>query len=282
VTWYNLDLEEGCPFGDRSGNRGKCGVGQTSDGRLLGRCFADPQHTFADFMERLGIDAPLETSVGKAVVIVSDRELNEVSSDCWRHIAAGNAPPTLFLYGGRLTEFTDADGPMLTEVSRDRLSYILDRTVALRRFERGGHRTTNPPLRLLADLLAELRPPVPKLVGLVTAPFFSPSGRLVVHPGFDEETALYYEPRPSLAELAVPGSPTHADVSKAVSTLRDALVDFPFLDETRAIRAADGQLLGAALCGHGADSWLWKGQVDRRHLMASHRGSRPADAPSSW
>lgn len=99
-TWYNVYGPDGnCPFGDSSGNGGKCGLGQRDDGLVVGHCFA-AEHSLAEWLEILEIDRFFPDSLvpTKPVVIVN-RSLAEVSDQIWAIIAKKNNPPTLFVYG---------------------------------------------------------------------------------------------------------------------------------------------------------------------------------------
>ena len=122
--------------------------------------------------------------------------------------------------------------PKLTHVDRDRLRHMADRAAHFRRVDHRGKRTAVPaPAHVIADMMAQRPFPVPEIVGVVLAPFFTPSGRLVLVPGYDAETKRNLHLPDSLLDLNVPENPTVEDVERSVAVILDLLCDFPFVTE---------------------------------------------------
>lgn len=103
VLWFPIDLAGGCPFGDASGNRGKCGVGQSADGTLLGKCFA-AFHPWHEWKEVLGLRTHLENHGGLPIIEISGRRLVELSDQAWRAVLASPAGERLYRFGDLLVE----------------------------------------------------------------------------------------------------------------------------------------------------------------------------------
>jgi putative DNA primase/helicase len=91
----------------------------------------------------------------------------------------------------------------------------------------------------VSAILKEPQTHFPPLNRIVHVPFFAPSGRLVAQPGYDVETGTFYHINDAaLRGLAVPRTPTQADVHDALAVISEVLVDFPFkthADKTNAL-----------------------------------------------
>ena len=108
TTWFGILAAGGdCPFGDSSGNGGKCGVGQDKAGKLYGHCFA-ADHPWAEWKEILNL-APFfsggGSSDGLPTIVLGD-EMNVTTSQAWEAVVMQNVPPTLFSFGGQVVEVT--------------------------------------------------------------------------------------------------------------------------------------------------------------------------------
>ncbi|WNL50717.1 hypothetical protein RPALISO_130 [Ruegeria phage RpAliso] len=74
----------------------------------------------------------------------------------------------------------------------------------------------------------------PELRGLVTTPIFTQSGGMLVTPGYDDDSRLYYKPDMTLSVPAIPKKPTEDDIAKAKQLLiEEILADFPLGGLTR-------------------------------------------------
>lgn len=73
----------------------------------------------------------------------------------------------------------------------------------------------------------------PFINGIISAPQYTESGRLVSTPGYDKESGLYFTPPDDFDVGDIPAKPTSEDVAEAVELLRDAFADFPFEGMTR-------------------------------------------------
>ena len=80
-------------------------------------------------------------------------------------------------------------------------------------------------------MLAQRPFPLPVLVGVVRAPFFTPSGRLVLAPGYDAETKRYLQLPDGLRDLNVPSQPTAGELHRSLAVIEDLLSDFPFVSD---------------------------------------------------
>jgi hypothetical protein len=85
-----------------------------------------------------------------------------------------------------------------------------------------------PPMDLVLNILAEPRSVLPLLRRIVRAPIMAPSGRIVVAEGYNQETKCWLA-LDGFDVGVLPDRPGAADISSAVTMLRDELLgDFPF------------------------------------------------------
>ena len=106
ITWFGIIGPDGnCPFGDSSGNGGKCGVGQDKAGKLYGHCFA-ADHPWSEWREILDLGqffAGAAPADNRPVVMLGD-EMNVIYSQVWAALVRQNDPPKLFAFGTMIAE----------------------------------------------------------------------------------------------------------------------------------------------------------------------------------
>jgi hypothetical protein len=93
-------------------------------------------------------------------------------------------------------------------------------------YERRG-----PTLPIVNYLIEAGASTVPHLAGIVEAPVFLPSGRVLQAPGYDPESQIMFIPPPGVEFLPVPEEPSAEDIHVALDWLHEAVCDFPFEDE---------------------------------------------------
>ena len=225
VTWYALDLVDGCPFGDSSGNRGKCGVGEDAEGRFYGKCFA-AEHPWHDWRAVLKLDRFFS---GKPSIQTRNRETNRQSAEAWQAIANTNDPLWLVRREGELTELiVETDDVIPRLVSRDSLRFRLDRLTTFRRSDD----IVVPPDVVIRDMIVDPNPPVPRLKAIVRAPFFAHDGSLVSSPGYHPDTCLFLHLPSALHDLDTPTQrPTAKMARLALDLIDEAFCDFRFVHD---------------------------------------------------
>lgn len=81
--------------------------------------------------------------------------------------------------------------------------------------------------RLVIDEQGEGFPP---LTGFANAPYLTPSGRLIIEAGYDEETGIYL-PKHNMEDLKIPEEPTKQDLAESVLLLLKLLDEFAFVSD---------------------------------------------------
>lgn len=85
-----------------------------------------------------------------------------------------------------------------------------------------------PPLDVVRDILSLGQWSLPPLQGIIQAPVIREDGTILIEPGYDAATKLYYMPTPELKIPEIPDTPTHEDALKAMALLMEVICDFPF------------------------------------------------------
>jgi hypothetical protein len=90
---------------------------------------------------------------------------------------------------------------------------------------------TPPPLTVVRDCLSLSDWQFPPLLGVTEVPVIRPDGSVLVRPGYDATTSLYYYPSPGLSVPRIPDKPANSDVKSATELVLETICDFPFDSE---------------------------------------------------
>ena len=99
------------------------------------------------------LDAVTQDKVSRSAqlpkIIVTNRELRDITEDALNAVAARNTPPTLFTRGSMLLRFreTDDDAPLLERLGEAVLRGLLTRSANWQRATRTGLMAISPPPR---------------------------------------------------------------------------------------------------------------------------------------
>ena len=149
-------------------------------------------------------------------------------------LSTSDGDPILYCYGSEFARVaqearTDAAGkrPISIEVcDQNRLMYEANQTVT---FVNAHGKKVSVPKPLVNDLRGMREPPFSSLERIVTTPIFSPSGKLLIDQGYNEETACYIDLGVKFPKVSA--VPSKEELERAKDLLiNDALCDFPFND----------------------------------------------------
>jgi Bifunctional DNA primase/polymerase, N-terminal len=167
-------------------------------------------------------------------IIVSDKQLRDLTNEAVTALVKQNDPPTVFMRGGALTRLVrDEQGTVRPEVLRpDSVRHLLSQIADWMRPGQGGVLiNVHPPMAVARDWLAREWAELPRLTGILTAPCLRPDGSLLDQPGHDLTTGLWLDPD-GLTIPRVPEHPTDEEIATARLLLEGELLgDFPFVDD---------------------------------------------------
>jgi hypothetical protein len=152
--------------------------------------------------------------------------------------AANEKDPRLFLRGTDICRVREDNKglPAIGPVGPVELSHSLMRAARFHKMSaspRGGFAEIPcyPPEALLRDILGAPTWEFPPLEAICETPVLRPDGSLLITPGYDRATGLYYHPEPGLVVPAVPDRPTPANVKDALALIDDMIGEFPFAEK---------------------------------------------------
>lgn len=191
-------------------------------------------------------DAKDDPKVGLPVIFEGGRGLREEAEDCLVVLREANVPPRLFVQSGQMFEMVLSEkgryvGRVVTLAG---LRGRLTRNADFCKRTPKGLVSCFPSKDVVEDLLA-LAPGAlgfPALDGIVSSPVIRQDGSILVEPGYDPQSKLYYAPAQDfrLPEIAENPSSDHIDVAKGL--IDEMLGGFPFAEE-----CSKANMIGAIL-----------------------------------
>jgi hypothetical protein len=167
-------------------------------------------------------------------VVVTGRQLRDVTSEALKNLYRDNKPPRIFRRGGTLIRVTqDEKGRPFTEMLTESAlrGYLARCCDFLRATARNGMTAVAPPLDVVRDIISLEGLDFPALESITEAPLLRSDGSVISQPGYDIFTRLYYHPSPDLSIPSIPERPTDDQISHAMALVAEPLSDFPFDSE---------------------------------------------------
>ena len=164
-------------------------------------------------------------------IVVTDRRLRHVTAEALGALYEANNPPRVYRRSGTLVRVTvDEKGRPFTEtLSESAFRGYLERAANFVEIDAEGvPHPTPPPLTVVRDCLSLGEWQFPPLLGVTEVPVMRPDGSVLVEPGYDSATNLYYLPSPKLSVPPLPDKPTLRDVEAATELVMEVVCDFPF------------------------------------------------------
>ncbi|QDT47228.1 hypothetical protein Pan258_12590 [Symmachiella dynata] len=174
-----------------------------------------------------------EAFIDRSPVIVNGRGDGEILNGTLRRLRYKNDPPRIFVREGMLVRlvFDENGKPKLVNVNKPMMTAIMTRNVKFCKKLKSGLVETHTPTRIaeiiVNDDIAELG--FPALVGLTRIPMLRADGTLLVTPGYDAQSGMYFAPPSNFALPGIVKHPTRTDAVNAAKFLRDEIFcDFKF------------------------------------------------------
>ena len=229
---YELDRAEAAHYRDHPGEDFG-GHERPVDGAETGTSQVAPDH------DNTG-GAHTEGAPKLPAISITDRPLRDVTADALR--ALGGAPD-VYQRGGILVRMQRDDDmrPLIAPLGIDAMAGELARCAEFARMDGRTKRfvVTDPPPRVVRDVLTRPSYDLRTLAGIVEVPVVRADGSILATTGYDVGSRLIYDPDPSLRVPPVPDKPTRADVVRARTLIVDELLgEFPFAGDSDRAHAA--------------------------------------------
>jgi 5S rRNA maturation endonuclease (ribonuclease M5) len=184
---------------------------------------------------------------------VNDRPFRTICQDGFDALKSSNTPPQLFVRACRIAciEATELGRPFIADCDETKLRHYLAQGADFYELSaRGVRKEVPPPLDVAKNIQA--RNPAtwgfPVLEAVVEAPTLRPDGTVLAQPGYDAASRLYLVPSPGLEDIDVPEQPCRDHVEVALDVIRDAIGDFPFVDQSSYANAVGAMV--TSVCRH--------------------------------
>jgi hypothetical protein len=201
------------------------------------------------------------TQDGLPTITCNQRQLRDITAEAFQTLTASNVPPRIFkraaqlvrvalveqLVSGLSTEKATEQRPVIQPLGESALRGELARVANWVRVSDTNAYPCPPPMDVVKDLASmESWPEIPGLLDVIEAPALRPDGSLILEPGYDAATAVYYRPNPSLSLPPIPKEPSRQEIERALCVIDDIIGEFPF-DSAASMSNAIGLLLTPVL-----------------------------------
>lgn len=235
----NLFRQSGLMRGKWDEKHGKVTYGQMTISRAIektGKVYEGKGFRKLTTPLRVVKDAGSETSSKLTDIIVTSRQLREISDNSLKALEAANNldGQNLYIRSGMLTTLREDEkgSPKIQPVNETILRGRLTRAANFYKVKSDGNFVdVPPPMDVTRDVLELGRWPFPPLIGVIESPVIRPDGSILNSQGYDPVTKLYYKPKQGLIIPEIPAHPKEQDISRARLLIEDLLIDFPFTNQ---------------------------------------------------
>ncbi len=177
------------------------------------------------------VDTVIGGKPKRPTICVDQRFLSEISEDAVNSLLLQNMPPVIFKRTGTLCRLR-ANTPTQTTIEVVRQDMILGMMERSALYINAQDDPVFPPTKVARDILAMPDWPFPSLSVVVSTPVLRPDGTILIQPGYDEASGLFYTPAGSLVVSEIPENPSKKDaIQGAAFLLTEVLGDFPYVDQ---------------------------------------------------
>jgi hypothetical protein len=165
-------------------------------------------------------------------IVITGHNLGYLTKRAIRALENWNQPPRLFRRAGGIVRITldEAGRPIIDRADEFTVRWALAEAADWFQQSKYNPGPAFPPMDVVRNLMREPSLSLPPLKGTIEIPTLRADGSIILAPGYDEQTGLYYAPDPDLVIPEVPDRPTRGEVKRAVELLLEIFCDFPFID----------------------------------------------------
>jgi hypothetical protein len=228
---YYIEMKDGHPWG--GGNLSKV-IAANGSGPYM-----TPQDVYKYLQKKWGQTVERQTPSGvekdttKPIIRITNRHLDSISDDAIKALETANNPPFLFRRSGSLVRIyrDEKNTSKIIALNDVQLRGVLARHARFMRETDAGLFPISPPMDAVRDILHLKDWTFPALEGIVQSPVLRPDGTILVEPGYDPITHLYYAKTADLKIPEIPENPSDSDVEGYLGYLSEAIRDFPFVGD---------------------------------------------------
>ena len=183
----------------------------------------------------------------------NDRPFRTICREAFESLQSSNDPPKLFVRASRIAciEATELGRPFIADLDDTKLQHYLALSADFYELSgRGVRKEVPPPFDAVRNI--QSRNPstwgFPVLEQVVEAPTLRPDGTILATPGYDAASRLFLVPSAGLEDIDVPDQPCRDHIEVALDTIRDAIGDFPFVDQASYANAVGAMV--TSVCRH--------------------------------
>jgi hypothetical protein len=171
------------------------------------------------------------------IIVDNHTHLRDQSEDAENALILTNNPPRIFVRAAGLVRIVyDDDAPIISKLDESSLRGELARCADYVKFVTGGGSLLPqfeevpiaPPLVVVKDILSRGEWNLPYLRGIIECPTILSDNTLLLTPGYNTTTELYYIDNENLVMPCIPENPTDIDVAIATDLIHEIFCDFPF------------------------------------------------------
>ena len=179
------------------------------------------------------------------VFVSALRPWRDIADEALSLLAEASTPHTpLYVRQSELVRIVrKEDGtPAIEALSDPALKDVLAHTMNFVKIGHKGPIHIAPPDDIVRNITARPSWPFRPLEAIIEFPVFRPDGTLILQPGYDTTTRLYYAPNPRLVIPPIADYPTDEQIVEAISLIDEVIGEFPYQD-TASHANAHGLLL---------------------------------------
>jgi hypothetical protein len=172
----------------------------------------------------------LQTDNLPGVFVSALRPWRDIADEALSHLS--KAKTSLYVRQSELVRIVrKEDGtPAIEALSDPALKDVLAHAMNFVKIGHKGPIHIAPPDDIVKNITARPTWPFAPLEAIIEFPVFRPDGTLILQPGYDTATRLYYAPNPKLLIPPVADDPTDEDIVDAISLIDEAIGEFPYQD----------------------------------------------------
>jgi hypothetical protein len=172
-------------------------------------------------------------------IIITNRPIKEITADGIKAIITQNDPPTLFTRGAQTVRVNidENETPFIEIMTEPAMRGKLDRSASFIKLVKSKSKEdaeeykaipTVVPREVVQDLMTFPDFKLPALDSITEIPTIRSDGSILMRPGYDTKSKLFYAPDHDLLVPQIPDNPSSQEIRNAVNLILEVYYDFPY------------------------------------------------------